>query len=735
MTGVVIHNGVYNIRPAGRHLLTIGADLIKDKYAAVVELVKNSYDADSKKVTIRFSGASAEANQVSIEVCDTGDGMTFDKVVNQWMVPSTDDKVQHSVSAGGRVRQGSKGVGRYAASILGNELLLETVTPNGELTTLYLVWDAFREADFLQDVDILVETVSTDRPKGTSIRMIGSDIWTKNELTSLLFELRKLVAPTPEEEAEEVAAPTRIERDFAITVEFAHSWPGMFAGEVWEVIPFPIVRFSDYQIKGQVSAGGVAKISYYNNRLPDQEESHFETKITLPDDSKNDLSFCGPIQFDFRVYDREPQAIQSLLDRGMRDPDSNEPISRRNAAALLKQYSGIGVYRNGFRIRPLGDAGFDWLSLDSRRVQQPSLRIGSDQVIGFIRVASEVESGLQEKSARDGIKETSAYFGLIEISHQVLAALETRRFNFRLKSGLGRSQRTAVEQVDNLFRLENLKRRVEKTLVSGGVDQKTQQRIIRLIDAQQQANTKAANALKRIVAIYQGQATIGKIINIVLHEGRRPISYFNNAASYITKAAGFLARKFDIVLLNEVVEKAKGFETQSKLLTALFARLDPLAARRGDKKAEFRIRSVIETVLAVFQNEILESDISVSINCPDNATFTGWITDFNSALTNLVDNSIYWLKTVDSPRHISFKVTQTQDLLRIQYRDNGPGILEEYIRSQVIFEPEFTTKTEAGSGLGLAIAGEAINRNGGRLSAEDPEDEAGVLFQIQFLTK
>lgn len=44
----------YKIRPAGRHLLTIGRDLIQDSYAAIVELVKNAYDADSKSVEIHF---------------------------------------------------------------------------------------------------------------------------------------------------------------------------------------------------------------------------------------------------------------------------------------------------------------------------------------------------------------------------------------------------------------------------------------------------------------------------------------------------------------------------------------------------------------------------------------------------------------------------------------------------------------------------------------------------------
>ena len=48
----------YKIRPAGRHLLTIGRDLIQDNYAAVVELVKNAYDADSPDVTHSIHGIS-----------------------------------------------------------------------------------------------------------------------------------------------------------------------------------------------------------------------------------------------------------------------------------------------------------------------------------------------------------------------------------------------------------------------------------------------------------------------------------------------------------------------------------------------------------------------------------------------------------------------------------------------------------------------------------------------------
>jgi len=113
----------YKIRPAGRHILTIGRDLIQDVYSAIAELVKNAYDADSSDVIIAFI-ASETRDRFSIIIEDHGHGMSRDTVINKWMVPSTDDKLKRRKSPGGRIMQGRKGVGRYAASILGDDLLL-----------------------------------------------------------------------------------------------------------------------------------------------------------------------------------------------------------------------------------------------------------------------------------------------------------------------------------------------------------------------------------------------------------------------------------------------------------------------------------------------------------------------------------------------------------------------------------------------------------------------------------
>lgn len=119
-----------SFRPSARLISTIGEDIIKDMHAAVVELVKNSYDADAHEVIITFE--STEDNELFIRVEDNGHGMEESVVTNKWLVPSTSDKFIRKTSPRGRIMQGRKGIGRFAVAILGENLHLET-TANTEL--------------------------------------------------------------------------------------------------------------------------------------------------------------------------------------------------------------------------------------------------------------------------------------------------------------------------------------------------------------------------------------------------------------------------------------------------------------------------------------------------------------------------------------------------------------------------------------------------------------------------
>ena len=96
----------------------------------------------------------------------------------------------------------------------------------------------------------------------------------------------------------------------------------------------------------------------------------------------------------------------------------------------------------------------------------------------------------------------------------------------------------------------------------------------------------------------------------------------------------------------------------------------------------------------------------------------------------LLITAFYWMNEgKDSEKKISIElVTESDSLLHIDYRDTGTGIEPGLIASEVIFEPQFSTKP-SGTGLGLAIAGEAAARNG--LELKVFESEQGAWFRLQ----
>jgi C4-dicarboxylate-specific signal transduction histidine kinase len=363
-------------------------------------------------------------------------------------------------------------------------------------------------------------------------------------------------------------------------------------------------------------------------------------------------------------------------------------------------------------------------------VQNPSLKIGCDQVIGFIHIESEEKSKLEEKAARDGIKETAEYFGLKEIVKQVLKELENRRFIYRQSVGLGRSNRDLKEKINVLYNFKDLKEKINKELDNLGIEEKKKEKINKLISEKEEKNNKIADELKQAIALYQGQATVGKIINIVLHEGRKPLGYFKNQIPLINEWKDELVIHYDQDTLNKILNRLSVIDEQSNIFIKLFGKLDPLSSKKRDKKRHFTLRKIIENIKDVFLSELTNQSIEYNIVCDEKLTCFGWQEDFYIALTNLVDNSIYWLQSIeDRTKQISIKAYEEDGLLIIEYKDNGPGIEKHLIESEVIFEPEFSNKTGGGSGLGLAIAGEAIGRNDGELKAI--YSESGAFFKIE----
>ena len=705
----------FKIKPAGRHILTIGRELIQDPYAAVIELIKNAYDADSPDVVIDFQGME-NWEGYRLTITDHGHGMSKDTVVHKWLVPSTDDKLERRISPRHRVMQGRKGIGRYSASLLGKDLLLNTVQ-EGKETSVYVEWKDFEDARYLDDVDIQVAVRHTSRPSGTRLVIEGSRemlrLWDQNQFDNLLYELKKLKSPVSVE-------GENPEDRFEIYLKISRFPEVMdFEGEVES---YPLLELFDYRISGRIEADGKGVLTYAQ-----QKSRNFLSREEIPVSLGN--TGCGELFFDIRVYDREKEAIESLIQRGLKD-ESGRYLGNLQARQLLNKFNGIGVYRNGFRIRPLGDPDFDWLRLNEQRVQNPSLRIGSNQAIGFVQIQSEELSGLTEKSARDGLKENAAYSRLKSVTKEVIALLEARRFNYRRKSGQSHSNLKVERQLEHLFSFEKLKLEIREKLNKRGIAGEIADEVLDSVNQDEKEKNKLADEIRQAVAVYQGQATLGKIINVILHEGRRPLSYFKNQIPNLHYWYDSYLKNPDPDKLEEIVPIVDGMGDNAEVFVQLFKRLDPLAAAKRGGKKSYPLKRLIQGTFGVFEQEMRRERIALTINGTEDFSFECWQQDMYAIFTNLVDNSIFWILANEMPeRRIQVDiVSEGEKLLYIDYRDSGPGIDPRYIESEVIFEPQFSTKPD-GTGLGLAIAGEAALRNG--LELKVFASDQGAYFRLQ----
>lgn len=115
-------------RPRARLMKTLGQELISSEAVAVVELVKNSYDADATKVLIRFPD-TLEKGKGTMEIIDNGKGMSLKIIQESWMELATNSKrgtIRRSKKFNRRFL-GEKGVGRFAVARLADELELGSV--------------------------------------------------------------------------------------------------------------------------------------------------------------------------------------------------------------------------------------------------------------------------------------------------------------------------------------------------------------------------------------------------------------------------------------------------------------------------------------------------------------------------------------------------------------------------------------------------------------------------------
>ncbi|BAO56060.1 ATP-binding protein [Nonlabens marinus] len=356
----------------------IGKDLITDDNIAVLELVKNSFDAGSNEAKIIFRDVITELstkeykkyNQSKIILRDTGSGMSEYDLINKWLNIAYSEKKSKKEEFN-RQLAGNKGVGRFSCDRLGKSLVIYTKKNDEPFLKLSIDWTEFEKVDDIekniQDVDFELDKIPIEQyvketqlekfEEGTTLFISNlREDWDLSKIQSLKRQLERFINPNQNFEAE--SFDVIIKADEFKKIERGLPESEKINGVVKNRI-FNKLDFKATYIKANISEDGKTITTV----LRDRGNEIFTLKEHNPFDLLKDI--------EVNIYYLNPYS---------------KAYFKRQTGIRSVDFGSIFLFINGFRIPPYGDQGNDWLGMELRKGQGHSRFLGTREVIGRIEI-------------------------------------------------------------------------------------------------------------------------------------------------------------------------------------------------------------------------------------------------------------------------------------------------------------------------------------------------------------
>jgi len=443
----------------------LGEELITDVVQALVELVKNSYDADATwvKVTIDTHAQNdqnhryADASGV-IRVEDNGDGMDDATIRNGWLTIANsqkrEDKTTGRVTRRGRTPIGDKGLGRLGVQRLARNVEIVTRPRTDTATDEYYVaysWKDFRETANLSEVPLTFEhrTSAVGKP-GTML--ILSDLrephaWQgEGYLQDLQRKLSGMISPF--QDTRDFLVHLEVDGKRLELAEIAQrvretallKYSFDFDGEIFRMSGIARLDYlqpgkkEDHQLLRSLCRrdGGKALYAFLMNKAGKRRPRHFVLSERAgwfvefgEERSLEDLDRVRRIDGVIANpggFRGEVDAVS--LDRS--DFKSHAIDRKSDYRRLVKDLAGISVYRDGFGIR----VGEDWLGLGKQWTRGTSYYgLRPANVLGYVAISARDNPDLVETTSREGFQVTPHYENFFDLlSEFVRFAGNTQEF-------------------------------------------------------------------------------------------------------------------------------------------------------------------------------------------------------------------------------------------------------------------------------------------------------------------
>lgn len=693
-------------------LLELGERLVARPSIALAELVKNSYDADSTSVTIRFLDVRNKGGTIILE--DNGEGMTLLDLKTKWMRIGTDDKERNPISPKyKRTRTGRKGIGRFACRLISEKLILESVSKKDggkEKIRGHFLWDKLRSGRDVEDfeVEISREVVSESTPTGTRLVLKGTKLpWSKEDLARFKKEILGLVNPFPWKSKEmPLSGFPRRDPGFKIQVE-APDYPH-FEG----LLSDDILKASWGRLEGKLDKDGVT--IYHLTITPTGEQYDFR-----PSKRYIELGSTSFILYMFSLGELKPKI-----------PGMTLSALRR----LAREYGGVKVFLDGFRVFRYGEPGDDWLRLEFDRsrslgrtpqellveaegLKRPMLSIpGNNQLFGAVSLSRSENPKISPTVTRDRLLENPAFQQLREFVRLGIDWITVKYAAYR-----ARERKREAEMRPKRDALSTISE-IEKIIDEHGpeIGSDTATALQQYVSMAKEDLIRQREESMSQISMLRILASTGTMISVFDHEISLAARRLGEMASDLQKFLRLIPldhkNRFRVLLAN-----IRAWQMSVKRLANMIGLMLGKDARV--RKTSLSIHKAVDKIFAPFQLYMEENHIKPLNDVSEfSRTPPMYEAELQSILVNLMTNAIKALADAEEKK-ICVKVEDTEDSVSILFLDTGIGLPRE--RWEEVFEPFVSYSVPSldfgmGTGLGLAIVNDIVESYRGKVRFIDP---------------
>lgn len=714
----------------------LGKELVGRHETAVSELVKNAYDADATEVKLVFKSAWESSGTLYIE--DNGVGMTKDQLINGFMRLSSSEKLHFPISNRyKRTRAGRKGIGRFATQRLGNKLTIITQTIDSlKALKIIIEWDKFETDKNLLSITNQLEYIEKTKAEGTDLIIEGlREGWSDAMIKRVYRYTSELLQPFPLSKKKIKEEKTKVDPGFKSFY---------FRTEGESLIPIideeeAIFKHSLAEIEGYVMNDGQGCWSLKSEKLNFPEEIFLIGNNGKDrDDVDSKFNLVKGIHFKTYYFVYDPSLFATGTFNFIRN--------------LAYEKGGLRLYRNGFRVLPYGEEGNDWLGLDKSNsrnvVLGPHMNIC---FFGFVEIDDREGKKFEETSSREGLIENDALKELVDFvfrsiisAVQKVSELRGRKATASQK-GYKRKDENASQKVDSVvtkmkafFQDENDEEFESssdgKANDSSNSKKKFKETFKELEEAIEEEK-KERQLLINEVNMLRILAGLGLVIGEFVHEVKRFLPGFDADVNFLKEA---------VKTHKESLERVELLDSNVRAFTTYTSYFNKAISRNVLRELEpIELRDVVRDFERVVINDLKRSKINLHKHIfigHDLFTVPMHPSEWASILFNLYTNSKKAIKRSKKSGEIQIKCGKENDIVYLEFSDNGDGIQKE--NEEYIFNAFFTTTSAAnhsandadnlvGTGLGLKIVKDIIEVYGGTIYVALPSEGFVTTFRIE----